>query len=504
MRAITPVSVIILTTLTIFVSACGSQSDPIGAIEPSPEQRITPLNRDLILDSGQHKISEDDPALKFTYIASTSAPLDPESKTRFQATNFAPTESFVVVTYAMAGSATRGAIDLIDINDIKAPKILSTIFLKDMEFADVATDEKYGYFVGAGLNGALLHIRTLPKSGKSEDVASLELPGYYATDIQIVENAAWITAGNNAGLMKVDIQDPKKPVLLEFYSLENAVSSLSADHRVFVLAGESKSSIFELLDSKFYESASVSDQPPQAPGRMAFEDEILATNAGVSGLSVFDAEKKTLKLLHHRDLPGTGNSIALHSKFAFLAQGEAGLHVMDLYYPSTPSYLGKFDFSDDSGSANQVRVCLSGSNPLVFVADGLGGFRILNFTFGIELGARKSYTPSEALNDTRNLAGPVSYVVPKEIPVVTGNAGNQKSFLYFDKTVCSYQGGSTMLDPVGEKEISLGKVYKFVSCSNGVKAGQKISASTRVQLEVESGAPSFGSTQVKLSLRVVL
>lgn len=57
---------------------------------------------------------------------------------------------------------------------------------------------------------------------------------------------------------------------------------------------------------------------------------------------------------------------------AFVAAGEAGLHIFDLQDPTAPLAIG---FYDTPGFAYQVAV----HDDLIYVADGLGGISILRF-----------------------------------------------------------------------------------------------------------------------------
>ncbi len=86
---------------------------------------------------------------------------------------------------------------------------------------------------------------------------------------------------------------------------------------------------------------------------------------------------------------------------------------------------------------------------------------------------------------------PVSFEIPKEIPLILGNAGNQTATLSFRRSsgalvTCQYAGGAAVAHPTSPLEIARGRKYGFTSCSDGSVAGAT-AAATQFTLSVVGG-----------------
>src|SRR5262249_3782279 len=86
---------------------------------------------------------------------------------------------------------------------------------------------------------------------------------------------------------------------------------------------------------------------------------------------------------------------------------------------------------------------------------------------------------------------PVTFTIPKYIPVILGNAGNGTAELRYrsgshSQAICTFRGPATVAHPVTDLERARGTRYDFVSCNNGLHAGDT-TLGTDFQLKVVSG-----------------
>ncbi len=118
--------------------------------------------------------------------------------------------------------------------------------------------------------------------------------------------------------------------------------------------------------------------------------------------------------------------------------------------------------------------------------------------------ARKTYNPGTWYDVSFSLAKSVYVEVPAELPVILGNAGNHRAWLYItdsmgNKDTITYRGGSSQAHPVGSVQIAKGLKYHFNKGSNGLVAGSIVDA-VAVRLRI-NGSWRHGETNVALTLK---
>lgn len=123
----------------------------------------------------------------------------------------------------------------------------------------------------------------------------------------------------------------------------------------------------------------ISTQVQEAPSRFVIKGNSLFSNAGNSGLTIIDnLNTSAPSIAIQESLAGTGNGITIDGcDRLYLAQGEVGLSVINVSSHSNPVSLGFFDYADDHGSANNVFNTKIDNLNYIFVADGLGGVKII-------------------------------------------------------------------------------------------------------------------------------
>ena len=118
----------------------------------------------------------------------------------------------------------------------------------------------------------------------------------------------------------------------------------------------------------------------------------------------------------------------------------------------------------------------------------------------IVLVAEKSYGPSRwadgVFDEAEDLGRDVLFqvVVPEQVPIVAGNAGNHALTIVFDEDganiVCSYKGGADVSKPIrsgNPVQIEKGMKYVFQSCSNGTDANSLVSVDATIRVIVNNG-----------------
>jgi len=368
------------------LNACGSAGSfhPDSTETPIPAE--SPSSSDARVSLKGTALKFDDESLKFTYVASVDAPLAPNSKNPLQATAFDFSNDRAFVVYNMAGSEIVGAVEMLNLDSWKSPRLIGGLLFKDAEFSDVKVKDNYAFAVGVESGeheGAVLKVIRGSSDEKPVLVASLPLDGFVATSIQVQDGRAFVAVGDNAGIYEISIKDPENPEVLRVWKLPQAKFAIPFETEFLALGGDESTDLWAPFMRESLESIqSISKNIDEAPGRMAIHDDYLYTNAGQLGLHIYDLkhwEKKGVQELSSLELKGTGNGIDVCSNLAFLAQGEAGSAVYSVKNPKKPEALGYFDFPDDRGSANNIRHGKVKNENFLMIADGAGGFRIVHF-----------------------------------------------------------------------------------------------------------------------------
>ncbi|WP_163996674.1 hypothetical protein [Pyxidicoccus caerfyrddinensis] len=109
----------------------------------------------------------------------------------------------------------------------------------------------------------------------------------------------------------------------------------------------------------------------------------------------------------------------------------------------------------------------------------------------LTLTATRAYSPTRWEDGVATLDAPLSFLIPKHLPVVLGNSGNHRADLRFrlsgaEEVVCEYQGGSDKAHPETTVERARAHRYVFRRCSNGLESGQSAQADW-FQLHLHNG-----------------
>jgi hypothetical protein len=312
-----------------------------------------------------------------------------------QATNLRVADNITYVTYNSAGTQAGGAVEAIDISDIRNPRSIGLLQYADTEFADLALVGNTAYLVGQISNaqhqGAVLKIVDISNPKKMQDLGNVYMNGYAATSIHVRNDEAIVSVGDNLGVEIFSLNDNKsQPVLKREIPLLNSLYAVSYRDSYLALGGNSQTTLFAYGDSSATPTASlnISSKVSASPARFQLADKYGFVNDQSSGLSIVDLsklDKNVVSLASHLAVPGTGNGLDVYHDqeldVVFLAQGEDGLYIVDTQDKTAPINLGNLDFHYTGESTNQVKAIGKyecgpfALHHYLLVANGTGGFR---------------------------------------------------------------------------------------------------------------------------------
>lgn len=340
-----------------------------------------------------HQMSLSTPQSTYTHIAT----IQPHNLggNLLQATGFEKDGNYAFVSYNTEGNIVRGGLDIIQLSSLNSPTLVSSIVSEDSEYAELKIKNNYLYMVGQkktpSRNYAVLTVINV--SNKALPVVASELvftDGWYATSLDIEGSKVFITVPN-VGIKEVDITNPTALILNSTKSVSgNSLFTRRYLGNSLILGGTNTHNISKLTSSSVVTNLfTITNQEQEAPARFSLKGNTLLTNAGYTGFKIIDNMNTTPVLKSTTTLTGRGNGITHGScNMAYLAQGEEGLLTFNLENLNNPVNLGRFDFADaqeDCGSANNVFYMSSGNDHYVFVADGLGGVKIVKVVYSDSL-----------------------------------------------------------------------------------------------------------------------
>jgi len=365
---------LVLATSLVILNSCGfNKSQSTTDLSTATEQTT--------VQTFSHTMSLTAADAQFTHVA-TFQPSSFNNK-KLQATSVTKNGSLLYITYNTQYDDIRGGVDIISLSSTNVPTVLKSLVSESTEFADAKLSGSYLYMVGqkkdASRNYAVLTVLNIANSTNPIVVSEKTFNGFYATSIDIQNSKAYITIPN-LGVEKIDISNPASLV-------DEGTTAINAGNSLFVkrsgladlVLGGSSNHNLSVVSSSQNTSLVLSGQSQEAPARFTYKDDYLYTNAGNSGLRIiknFDSTSPTLT--YTGSLSGTGNGLGLGScDKLYLAQGEQGLQVYNISNKQNPVNEGSFDFTNDSGSANNTFYVINNNEHFVFVADGLAGVQMV-------------------------------------------------------------------------------------------------------------------------------
>lgn len=367
-------TLIFLTVIMTYSCQKDGIDSPVKTSSEGPQSRLKIRNHliNVVQTPGLKTFNASNLGFEFTLIAEVDAPQ--VNGTKVQATHVAIEGNKAYVSYNMQGSQNLGAIDIIDISNPALPELSKTILFENHDINTIGFFN--GLIVVAGQDSEGAFYGFIDPADVLNRLEVRRLSSHSAVGMAFSDNKAYIVSATNGGLTVVDKDGNEE--FLPFFDARSVV----AGEQVFVLSKEKIKSLNGgeiVLDPSFIQSGSKADLDLSAQYLFA------ALNRG--GAHVYNVSDFSLAHVFARPAVPFGrdpenfvtNSVSVNDPLIFLANGGAGISVNKMAKNTQTNNdefieFGYFDF----GGPLSSNFVLSRGN-FVFVATGLGGFKILTF-----------------------------------------------------------------------------------------------------------------------------
>jgi len=401
---------------------------------------------DVVISGSTAYVADEDQGLRVLDVSNPAAPTEVGFfKTASRAVGLAFSGAYVYVADDAAG------LRIIDAANRSAPKEIGALDTPGNAYAvdiNPVTNTAFVADSGAGLRAVDISTKTAPKEVGQFDVAGcyandIKVAGSYAylidtahglrvlnitnpselsqvflfnspapTDIEVYNNYAYVPAGS-AGLRVLDISNAAEPLESGFFDTPGYAYAVD----VFVPEGSQK--IYAAVADWDKGLRVIDVSKPTAPyevgaldtSGMARDVEVLFPYAYVAddngGLQIINLNVPANPQLsgtcsQQGCMPpgGSARGVSVAAKpdsnlvYAYVADGEKGLRLIDVSDPSNPSQVG---FYDTPGEGNDV--ALSPTHAYAYVADGFsGGLQVVNVANPASLVSLGAYDTDGSVN----------------------------------------------------------------------------------------------------------
>ncbi len=296
-----------------------------------------------------------------------------------------------LVSYNMRSAVQAGALDLIDLKKETKPKILSEVVFKDNDANAVTADSSFknAYVVGASQSkeqASLFRIK-INNDKLSSEYESFSLESFAGTDITLTSDRVYSTSGDKGGLSIFSID---KMSLLKYVNFSDARSvGLSTDKKTaYVLQGQpgrvqklsalgDRQAAYEVGGNNIAESKSTI-AVGQTTSIMSLGDGGWKMICNEDGSELTSVKAVSVKGLESST--AVTNAASAGTGMVYIANGEAGVYIYSIKEKSgtgrcksiTTNFVGSLSLGEGF-SANHIYY----KNGYLFVASGLGGFKII-------------------------------------------------------------------------------------------------------------------------------
>lgn len=317
------------------------------------------------------------------------------------ATHVTMAGDLALVSYHLRGSNHKGAVEVVDLSNPDRPKITSQAFFLQgdvnaitVQQSPTGNSRKVWVAISDAKNGAVLAELSL-KNKKFENnyYRLVKLAYKLSGDVSAAANSIaeagdylYVTCGKaNGGVFCLKASDLS---VLGWKQFPNAKGVASNGQLVACLQVGESSNLFVEQVGKFdfgtsYPLGKIVHQNVEDPldGKVAMSFDAAGKNlyvtTGASGLRVFDPETGAEVFKSPTEMLASGNSngVTLNGNYAYVANGADGMAIFELDDNQLPdeSHVFLWDMAEQGASANFVQ----SKGDWVFVAKGIGGFKIL-------------------------------------------------------------------------------------------------------------------------------
>jgi hypothetical protein len=359
------------------------------AADSGPGARLTVADSTVQLLSSGSQQTTTPSGLSLTLIASVEPPT--VGTTTVQANSFWLDSNVAYVAYNNAGLPVVGAIDVVDLTVPAVPRLISEQSFATQKVNGLAVSHGTLYYTGSSseLGGAILaKIAISPSGALGAPSAPVKLPSYAGTGIAAYGGAYYATSGDTGGLSRFDA------------SLTVSAGATIADARGVAVSPDGKTlgvvsgqpGAVALFDPSGTPTTSYTlggASIPESKSTIQMGARSILASLGDGGFAVVCAQNGAVVAAQPAvtiaGVPSAStvtNAVAAGAGLVFAADGVAGVYAYQLTHGSliagtncttdTLTELGYLDLGNFSANMVYFR------NGYLFVADGRGGFRLLN------------------------------------------------------------------------------------------------------------------------------
>ncbi len=323
-----------------------------------------------------------------------------------RATHVTVEGNYAYVSYNTEGETYLGAIEVLDVTNPNAPKLLMQAILPDTDVSSVRYDDGKLYIAGArdmdifkATSPAFVGSMNLSGGMLTNALQQTAISGKVATDVTsngskyyAVSGATGVLAQLSKSSQQVEISIPLSDLRALGYN----------SNKIVVLSGAQGVKIYDANGLSPVTSFATSVDVAEAKRTIDFIDGKLLVSEGYNGVGVYNLTSGTK--LQKLDLPTqisgvdpadvVSNAVSVNSGRVFVANGGAGLYV----YASDNNALKLLGSLDLQGSSNFVM----SKGEYIFVATGKGGLKIIKTVApasgSVNCSSFPAYTGGEWLN----------------------------------------------------------------------------------------------------------
>ncbi|MBZ5621759.1 MAG: right-handed parallel beta-helix repeat-containing protein, partial [Acidobacteriia bacterium] len=344
-------------------------SDPAGPVEMQRAEMPGGHAGKVVVDGDVAYVADRYRGLRVLSLSGVSGPKQVGS---YEPLGYADAVA-IAGNYAYVAAAGYG-LRIVDISDPAQPRQVGALNIPGYS-TSVAVDGTWVYVANVAMTqpGGLLYV--VDASDPAHPVVAASLANEGPRDMAVADGIAYFPTEH--GLEIVSVADPPHPVHLSYlqmehgpYSFDTAVGITVRGTLAYVASSYAGLVIVDVADPRApmvvgaYGDAMTFSQDVVVAGNMAY----VADLRRLLVVDVSDPAHPSKTAAY--DLAGDVYGVTVAGSLAYVAGGSKGLHVLDVSSPSSPRLVGSFNtqgYSHDAAVASQR----------VYVADGSNGLLIL-------------------------------------------------------------------------------------------------------------------------------
>jgi hypothetical protein len=275
-----------------------------------------------------------------------------------------------------SGSST-GTLDIIDISNVNAPVVLSTLANEFNGANDITVSGKYAYITNGG------DVRIIDASNKKApvNIGSMSLNGYAAGGTSVSGRYAYVPmGGEGVGIGVFDVSKPTAPVQVASIAAGagemtthngNVTRTFVSGNYLYVIWGGNQVGAVDIRDPLNPVDLGYLNIGSPVQQGLYVSGKYLYATAGTQVRIVDVSNPSSITTGYTYDTGVTTWGINVSGDYVYVANDTAGLTVLDVSDPTNPTLVGSYT---TGGIASDVKV----SGKYAYVADGAGGLKILD------------------------------------------------------------------------------------------------------------------------------